>query len=55
MRVITIRRYERPYFARWMWHTFRDGQDYKGKVIGFRFLGIGLCWRNNGNTGKDGE
>ena len=45
MRIITIRGYEMKCRSRWGWHTFRDGKDYKGKIIGFRFLGIGLCWR----------
>jgi hypothetical protein len=44
MRIITIRDYEMKCRTRWGWHTFRDGKDYKGKIIGFRFLGIGLAW-----------
>ena len=45
MRIITIRNYELKSWSRWGWHIFRDGKDNKGKIIGFRFLGIGLCWR----------
>jgi hypothetical protein len=50
MKIITIKSYEMCSRSRWGWHTFRDGKDYKGKIIGFRFLGIGLCWRKSSNT-----
>lgn len=44
MRIITIKSYEMCSRSRWGWHMFRAGKEYNGKVIGFRFLGIGLCW-----------
>lgn len=44
LRIITIKRYEMICRTRWGWHTFREGKDHKGKVIGFRFLGVGFVW-----------
>lgn len=49
MKIITIARHEMLCRSRWGWHTFRaesspGKKDFAGKVIGFRFLGIGLVW-----------
>jgi len=44
MKIITIKSYEMCCLTRWGWHTFRCGKNYDGKIIGFRLLGIGLCW-----------
>lgn len=44
MRIVFIRNYEMISPSRWGWHTFRDGRNYDGRIIGFRFLGIGLVW-----------
>lgn len=49
MKIITIKSYEMCSRSRWGWHTFRDGKNYDGKIIGFRFLGVGLCWRKSSN------
>lgn len=40
LRLIFIKKYEMISLSRWGWHTFR----LKGKIVGFRFLGIGILW-----------
>jgi len=45
MQIIFIKTYEMRSLARWSLHIFRDGKGYKGKVIGVRFLGLGILWK----------
>jgi hypothetical protein len=50
IKVVTIKRYEMICRSRWGWHWFRGEsapgkKDYAGRIIGFRFLGIGLILR----------
>jgi len=47
MKIITIKPYEMCSPSRWGWHTFRAGKNHAGKVIGFRFLGIGILRTEN--------
>lgn len=42
MKIITIKSYEVCSPTRWGWHVFRGGKNHDGKIIGFRFLGVGV-------------
>lgn len=49
MKLITIRKDEMLCLSRWGWHTFRaesrhGAKDYKGRIVGFRILGVGIAW-----------